>query len=267
MAHYSGSNSCAVFTNLKPSNAAFSHIQTVQKEKKNTFSKGKWHRLNRYKEHCTGSIASCHFPSLSLYFSMLIINAKIFSRLIGIVENTELFQMKQSQWCSAELLSPTIFAALSLAPCAKVPLSVPNVCAQKTDGRDVNGVLAASWGASYSCEAARLFLPLFLVDFSSRSKENKIPRPESQVPLPSLPHTVKRASTAHTPAPPHPHRPTPAPASRAATALPTLLYSPKRCGGGEVEQGEEGTLLGVHSALFSLSVDNPLWTCQPTQEY
>lgn len=134
MAHYSGSNSCAVFTNLKLSNAAFSHVQTVQKKKTNTFSKAKWHRLNRYKENCTGSIASCHLPSWSLYFSMLIINAKIFSRLIGIVENTELFQMKQSQWCSAEMLFPTIFATLSLAPCAKVPLSVPNVCAQKTGG-------------------------------------------------------------------------------------------------------------------------------------
>lgn len=78
MAHYSGSNSCAVFTNLKLSNAAFTHIQTVQKKTNNTFSKAKWHRLNRYKENCTGSIASCHLPSLSLYFSMLIINAKLF---------------------------------------------------------------------------------------------------------------------------------------------------------------------------------------------
>lgn len=208
MAHYSGSNSCAVFTNLKLSNAAFSHIQTVQKKKTNTFSKAKWHRLNRYKENCTGSIASYHLPSWSLYFSMLIINAKIFSRLIGIVENTELFQMKQFPWVLCRNTFPhhlcnpfpgTVCQSPSLSPKRVRPED------GRGGGQDVNGVLAASWGASYSCEAARLFLPLFLVDFSSRSKENKIPRPESQVPLPSLPHTVKRPSTAHTPTPTPPH--------------------------------------------------------------
>lgn len=102
----------------------------------------------------------------------------------------------------------------------------------------------SSWGA-YSCEAAFLFLPLFLREFSSQSKENKIPKPSHKC-LPSLPHTVKRAAT-----PPPPPRLPPFP--KAAIVLPLCLrrgYSPRGVVVVVVVKWSRATALcGAHSSL------------------
>lgn len=162
----------------------------------------------------------------------------------------------------------------ALAPCAKA-LSQPQTFLPRggaggwAGGPDVNGVSDASWGASYSCEAARLFLPLFLVDFSSRSKENKIAKLESQVLLPSLPHTVKRASTPSPPQPP-PHpcpRPTHTPPPPPELPLHSPLCSIPSRGAVKWSRGKKALCSVRTPRSFSRSVDNPLWTCQPTQEY
>lgn len=254
MAHYSGSNSCAVFTNLKLSNAAFFYSS---EEKKTT------HFLKQSGIVSIDSIASWHLPSLSLYFFMLIINAKIFSRLIGGVENTELFQMKQSQWCSAEMLFPN--ATLSLAPCAKVPLSVPNVRAQKTRGRagcerrpgHFLGGRVQLWGrASISAFVSRrLFIAI-------QRKQNT----EAWVTSASPVSATHRQTSLHTH--PHPHTaPRQLPLPELRLHSPLCSIPPRGAAAVKWSRGKKALCLACTTALFSLSVDNPLWTCQPTQEY